>query len=196
MAKSSRTKPDILTAVGTYGRGAVPFPEAKQSAEPKHDQQRRRRQCAQVDGKESHGEQQEAIAHHIKPKSGAVAAPELLGTRNPAQQRLRAERLGQALSSQRLGPGRAGELARGGCRRAELLRQLASPSAIFLAGLSLLVGQEQLGRQARATMAADLRFAAVDERVALRTSELLWSAALDRKSVVEGKRHRPVRPSP
>src|ERR1039457_540654 len=178
MAKSSRTKPDILTAVGTYGRGAVPFPEAKQSAEPKHDQQRRRRQCAQVDGKESHREQQEAIAHHIKPKGGAGAAPELLGTGDPAQQRLRAERLGQALSSQRLALGSAGELAPGGWGGPHLLRQLASPSAIFLAGLSLLVGQEQLGRQARATMATDLRFAAVDERVALRTSELLWSAAL------------------
>src|ERR1035438_1975043 len=162
MAKSSRTKPDILTAVGTYGRGAVPCPEAKQSAERKHDQQRRRRQCAQVNGKESHREQQEAIAHQVKPKIGAVAAPELLGRGDPAQQLLRAERLRQALSSQRLAPGRARDLAREGCGRAELLRQLASPSAIFLAGLSLLVGQEQLGRQARATMAADLRFAAVD----------------------------------
>src|ERR1019366_6723207 len=178
MAKSSRTKPDILTAVGTYGRGAVPCPEAKQSAEPKHDQQRRRRQCAQVNGKESHGEQQAAIAHQVKPKIGAVAAPELLGTGDPAQQRLRAERLGQARSRRRLAPGRAGELGRGGGGRAELPRQFGSPSALFLAGLSLLVGQEQLGRQARATMATDLRFAAVDEHVALRTSELLWSAAL------------------
>src|ERR1017187_172008 len=43
MAKGSRTNPDILPAVGTDGRGAVPCPETTPSAESKDYQQRLRR---------------------------------------------------------------------------------------------------------------------------------------------------------
>src|ERR1035441_2581268 len=91
MAKSSRTIPDVLLAVGTCGRGAVPCPEATPSTEPNHYQQCFRRQPAQVGGKEHGGQREEAIAHYIKPKNGAVAAPELLSTGDPAQQVLRTE---------------------------------------------------------------------------------------------------------
>src|SRR3989442_11574624 len=65
MAKRSPTIPDILLAVGTYWRGAMPCSKAKESKEPNHRHRCRRRQRAQLEGKESGDEQHQSVAIHI-----------------------------------------------------------------------------------------------------------------------------------
>src|ERR1035438_5369340 len=129
----------LLPAIGTYGRGGLPCPKAPPRGEHEHYQECLRHPRTQVDPKEGAGQQQEAIANHIKPKDGAVAVPELLSAGGPAQQVLRTESLGQALSSHRSDLGDR-ELAQIGPRCAEFLGKLARPSALFREGMSLLVG--------------------------------------------------------